>query len=727
MRHPAPALATCRLTRLALAAATLCSLPAWAQTSAAPAQTVVVEASADASAQGLSKPFAGGQVARGGRVGLLGTQDMLDTPFAATNYTAALLEDQQARSVADVLLNDPAVRNARGFGNFQELYVVRGFPIFSDDMAYNGLYGLLPRQYVAAELLERVEVFRGATAFLNGAAPGGSGLGGAINLLPKRATTAPLTQLSLGLESGGQSLVGLDLGRRFGPQASTGVRVNAVSRQGKTAIDGEKRELGLLSVGLDWRGQHVRLSADLGHQDHQQDAPRPSITPFGAVPAAPEADSNYAQPWTAANERQTFGTLRAEVDLGAHTVAWLAAGMREGSESNSLALGGVGADGIGSAYRFDNTRRDRVSTGELGLRTGFATGTVQHELSFSASTFSASFRNAYAFSNFAGFAIDIFHPSAVAAPSADFFVGGKLDAPLVTQRIKTSSFAIADGMSLMDGRLRLSLGARHQAIEDTSYDYNSGAQTASYDKSRVTPMAGVLWKLSGNTSIYANYIEGLVRGDVAPTVAGTATVTNGGQAFAPMQTEQVEIGAKFDFGRIGGSMAVFDMRKPVGATVDNGNGTATYVVEDGQRHKGFELSVFGEAAPGLKLLGGLSWINAKMEGSGKQAIGVPRRQLSLGTEWTPSALPDLALNARVVNTSRQWADGANTQAVPAWTRLDVGLRWGTEVMARPLTLRLRVDNVLGKNYWASAGGYPGSNYLVLGAPRTVSLSASIDI
>lgn len=47
-------------------------------------------------------------------------------------------------------------------------------------MGYNGLYGLLPRQYVAAEFLERVEVFRGANSFLNGAAPGGSGIGGSF-------------------------------------------------------------------------------------------------------------------------------------------------------------------------------------------------------------------------------------------------------------------------------------------------------------------------------------------------------------------------------------------------------------------------------------------------------------------------------------------------------------------------------------------------------------------
>jgi len=161
------------LTPLALAALLMTAGSAMAQSADAPADTepmatVVVTASADASAQGLPSAYAGGQVARGGRIGLLGNVDMMDTPFNTTNYTLGVIQDQQARSVADVVQNDPSVRVARGSGNFQELYVIRGFAVNSDDLAYNGLFGLLPRQFVAAELLERVEVFRGASAFVNG-------------------------------------------------------------------------------------------------------------------------------------------------------------------------------------------------------------------------------------------------------------------------------------------------------------------------------------------------------------------------------------------------------------------------------------------------------------------------------------------------------------------------------------------------------------------------------
>jgi iron complex outermembrane receptor protein len=86
----------------------------------------------------------------------------------------------------------------------------------------------------------------------------------------------------------------------------------------------------------------------------------------------------------------------------------------------------------------------------------------------------------------------------------------------------------------------------------------------------------------------------------------------------------------------------------------------------------------------------------------------------------------LNLNARAVYTASQYADGANTQELPSWNRLDLGANYATRILDRNVTFRARVDNVADKNYWASAGGYPGSGYLVLGAPRTVTVSATVD-
>ena len=84
-----------------------------------------------ASASALPEAYAGGEVARGARIGLLGNRDFLDTPFSATSYTAKLIEDQQAQNIGDVLVNDPSVRNTYSRGAGRDEFNVRGFTLFN--------------------------------------------------------------------------------------------------------------------------------------------------------------------------------------------------------------------------------------------------------------------------------------------------------------------------------------------------------------------------------------------------------------------------------------------------------------------------------------------------------------------------------------------------------------------------------------------------------------------
>lgn len=719
------------LNAAAALAQTTATEPAAPTTSSGTLSTVTVEASADASAEGLTKPYAGGQVARGGRVGILGNQDMMSTPFSSNNYTNELIQDQQAKSVADVLLNDPSVRQARGFGNFQELYVVRGFPVYSDDVSYNGLYGMLPRQYIASEFFERVEVFRGANTFLNGAAPGGSGIGGAINLLPKRAPNEPLTRVGFGVQTGGQGFVNLDLARRFGPDDSLGVRVNAVRREGGTGVKNESQQLSAFGIGLDWHNRNVRLSADFGYQDYDLKDGRPSLTPSSTlpIPRAPDARTNFAQPWTYSKEKDKFATFRGEVDITDNITAWAAGGVRRSSEDNVLSNPTL-TDSFGntSNTRFSNTRKDRIGTAEIGVRGNFATGPVKHTVVISAAKYSNDRDNAYAISA-QSVRNNIYTPYASPYPVANgAFVGNALDNPRLTDRIDTSSVAIADTMSFMDDRLLVTLGARRQTIEQTSYAYNTLKQTSTYDKSKTTPVAGVVFKITPTVSAYANYIEGLVKGNVAGTTVNNRPVTNAGEIFAPYQAKQKEIGVKYDGGTLGASAAFFTTDQPT--YYYSGQ---TYGLYGKQRNQGLEFSVFGQPTKGLRLLGGLTLLDAKQKNTqggatdGLTAIGVARQQANLGAEWDVPGMRNLSLNARVLYTSKQYANAANTQSVPSWTRFDVGARYLVDLgNGRLLTLRARIDNLFNKSYWASVGGTQGSNYLVLGAPRTFAVSGTID-
>ncbi|KAG1531946.1 hypothetical protein G6F50_016432 [Rhizopus delemar] len=66
-----------------------------------------------------------------------------------------------------------------------------------------------------------------------------------------------------------------------------------------------------------------------------------------SVPDAPDASSNYAQPWSYSNERDLFGTVRAEHDFSDKLTGWAAYGFRR--------LPGA----IGSSYaEYMTTKRD---------------------------------------------------------------------------------------------------------------------------------------------------------------------------------------------------------------------------------------------------------------------------------------------------------------------------------------------------------------------------------
>ncbi|WP_330111225.1 TonB-dependent receptor [Methylophaga thalassica] len=693
--------------------------------------TLSVTASADASAEGLSPAFAGGQVAEGGRAGILGTKDNLDTPFSITSYTNEFIQDRQAQSVGDVLRYDPTVQVTRGFGNFQEAYMIRGFTTSSDAVAYNGLYNLLPRQYIATELFERVEVLRGASAFLTGANPLGGAIGGSINLLPKRAPNYDLNRVTIGASMNDKRNIAADIARRFGDNDEFGVRVNAAHHNGGTSIDDEQAELNLFNIGLDYQGERLRLSADIGYQNNQLDHTRTNVTISGLskVPSAPDASNNWAQPWSYSNEEDKFGTFRAEYDLTDEVTAWAAYGMRRSEEENSLAnltLSNANS-GDGTFYRFDNAREDRVDTGEIGLRGHFDTGLVGHEWVVAYSYFQLETKNGYTY-DFTGTQTNtnIYQPQYVSKPAftSSAVSGNNFYSPSLNTRTKFNSFAIGDTLSFIDERLQVTIGARHQAIKVDNYKVNTGVRT-SYEDSKITPALGTVFNLTDEISIYANYIESLVAGGKAPDNANGAPVINAGESMSPYVSEQREVGLKYETEKFGTGLAYFTTDEPRTFT-----GTDQVFRESGENeHQGVELTLYGKATDNLKLLGGITWLDAKQKGTGKattegkRAIGVAEWMAVMGAEWEVPEIKGLALDGQIHYVSSRYANATNTLKLDDWTTVGLGARYLINMGNQDLTLRARVDNLFDRDYWSSAND---SGQITLGAPRTVSISATVD-
>ncbi|MBX3506241.1 MAG: TonB-dependent receptor [Parvibaculum sp.] len=671
----------------------------------------------------LPAPYAGGQVATGARIGVLGNRDIMDVPFSVTSYTEELIRNQQATSIGDVVANDPSVRSSYGFGIFGEQFVIRGFELFSDDIAIDGVYGITPRQLPGIEMFERVEVLKGASAFLNGVPPGGSGTGGSINLVPKRAQEVPTRRVTAGYSMGSQVSGHADVGQRFGANNEWGIRLNVAGRTGETAIDNEERDYLLGAAALDYRGEDFRLSLDTVHQKQRVDQGRP-IVQLGALPSvpnAPDSSTNYGASWLYSEMEDTFVLLKGEYDLTDHITTYASAGIREMREDSDGASPTLTAlNGNATVVRGTVAREDSVYTLQGGLRAEFVTGAISHDVNAGTSLTSQRNRNAYEFSDFgAPLPTNIYNPVNLPRPGAGAFVEGSLDSPPLAEKVELSSFYLSDTLSFMDENVHLTLGVRDQRIHVRTYNRTTGAMNAEYDESEISPFAGVAVNVTDQVTLYANMIEGLAQGPTSP-----GTVLNPNQTFPPFTSEQYEIGGKVDLGSFGFGAALFQIEQPSAYT----NAANVFVVDGEQRNRGIELNMFGEPAEGIRLLGGVTFLDAELTSTalgandGNTAVGVPDYLVNLTGEWDLPFLAGVTVMARVLYTAEQYADAANTQEVPDWTRLDLGARYTADFGNRPVTFNLFVENVTDESYWASANG----GYLTMGDPLTAKFSVSTE-
>ncbi|NMX59744.1 TonB-dependent receptor [Pseudomonas sp. WS 5146] len=663
--------------------------------------------------------YAGGQVARRGSQGLLGSRDFMETPFSMTTYTAEAVKNQQARTLGDLVASDPSVRATNPAGGRYEQFTIRGFSLFNSDVAYNGLYGVLPTYTIDMEMAERVDILKGPSQLINGISPRGS-VGGGINVVPKRATDKDITSLTGTWASGSQAGGAVDVGRRFGEDNKFGIRFNGVKQSGDTEWDHQSVDREMAVLGLDFRGERLRLSTDVGHTERDTDAPqeRVQVGANARVPSANDVRHNYAQPWSKARTDDTFGTINGEFDLSDSVMLYGGVGARKSNHDFLRhAVSVTNNAGDFSVLPRDFTRDENVRTATAGVRSWLHTGPVSHEINLAASYFYMDFENGGA--RYAAAPSNLYNPVETPTPSRPT----RLDSKVYTEN-RFSGVALSDTLGFFDERLLLTLGARWQRVKVDDWTDNVKGATA-YDEEKVSPSGGILFKATDKLSLYANYMEGLSQGKIAPS-----TSINEDQIFPPFVSRQVEVGAKYDAGAFAVTAAVFRIKQPAYET----NATTRVFGPNGKRQNdGVELSVFGEPLKGVRLLGGVMVIDSELTHTtngtfdGNRAPATPKYNVNLGAEWDVPTVEGLTLTSRGIYSSSQYLDQSNVKEIDAWTRLDVGARYAFKVDDKHITLRANVENVADKRYWSSAGASDDSEPgLTLSTPRTYLLSATVD-
>lgn len=708
MRTPAaslPRLPAPSLVALACCAAAL-GLPGLAQAQQPPAEKTLEEVTVS----GRRGPSF---TSRTVQVGTFRDQDPLDVPLTNNAVTREVLDAQGARSLYEALRNTAGVTRSQLNGSVYDNISIRG--ILVENRGNHRLNGSLPiinLVDVPLENKERVEVLKGASSLYYGFLPP-SGL---VNYVTKRATATPVTRLNTSVNNHGGVDVHADIGRRFGPEQSMGLRVNAAAGRVETGVQRVEGERSLASAAWDWKvSPTVNLKLDIEHYRKNVSEP-PAWTATGRVPRLPGNTTNAGGEWQRYDAAATNVLLHADIALNDAWLLTLEAGRARTERDRRLSEfklldPATGAGTLTQYFAEDQVFRNSNQRVELGGR--FATGSLTHELTVGVTR------------NHRNDGLPAYGPSVVRNQNG-YAPASLSSLPLPAQTGRTDTRITDLGAYVAD---RLILNERWQLLAGlryTDYRYDSllragAARTPNrYDTRQTTPNYSLLYKASENLSFYASYLKGLEE-----TAQPQARHANYGQYLEPAVSRQKEIGLKARLAReLLLQAALFDIERQ-GTTLTPAN---EQVLTGRTRYRGLELSASGELNANWSMIASAQLMRAEIERSrvvgetGKTPENTPKHTFSLFGEYKLPGVPGLAVNGGIFHVGKRALNNRNSDQLGSYTTLSFGSRYKTRWNQVPVTLQANLDNAADRAYWSTGG----NGLMGVGLPRTLRLAASFD-
>lgn len=628
-----------------------------------------------------------------------------DIPQTIDVIPEAVIRDQRALSLQDVLKNVPGVGFSHGDGQRDQVSI-RGFSAIADQF----VDGLRDDALYFRDLsnIERVEVIKGPASVLFGR--GSSG--GLINRVTKKPGVN-LGEIAVSYGSWDDRRAEADLG--IAPEGGVAAfRLTGAIERADSFRDQQflKREAIAPSASFKL-GEKTQL---LVQGDYLRDR---RITDFG-IPA-------YRGRPVDVPRSAYYGSANAKQDDYSQSRVY--------SGTATLSHQFDADTGIRNAFRYYDYRLDRQNT---------LPGSVNETALTVALNRSSVDRNEHGWFNqleltrkisFAGadhqflFGVEVgrqvkdvltFSKSGIATVSLFNPV-----LPVITTNgtlasdnrgiFNTLGYYVQDLVSIGD-HLKALVGARFDRFKQATDDHLPGRSDLSRTDTSWSPRAGLVWQPTESQSYYVSWSKSFQpSGEAFSIAANNADI-------APEKTTNTEAGAKFNFldGKLGATISMFNLRRS-GIKAANPAAPTVLIPIGVQRTRGVELTGTLNLENGWRAIAGYAYLDAKIVESanaaliGKRATITPRNAANI---WLTKDFENrFGLGAGANYVSNRFADPANTVTLPSYFTMDA-MAW---YRLGPVIAQVNVTNLFDKHYIVS--GHGTSAHLNLpGAPRAAMLT-----
>lgn len=673
------------------------------------------------------------------------TAPLLDTAKSVQVIPKAIIEDQAASSLTDVLRNSPGITFGAGEGGnpLGDRPFIRGY----DSQASTFVDGLRDIGASSREVfnLEQVEVIKGS----DGAYGGRGGAGGSINLISKTAKPTDFTNASLGIGTDSYYRGTLDSNWRLGD--NTAFRLNGMYHSadiaGRNMVDNKRWGIApTITFGL---GSPTRVTLSYYHlqTDDTPDSGIPYAYPStwindgGANRAKPGYNANRRSTGPANVARDTFyglasdyrkttsdmATLGIEHDLSdtltvRNTTRYTKSDQRyvwtQPDDSQGNVLNGL-------VWRRANTRVSDVESiaNQTELVGEATTGMLKHRfnvglefsrergsrdsLNVNRGAGSICARGIGAASQYNCTSLYDPNPN---DPWVNTLNGGRAGNP-TDSGVTTKSLYAFDSIEF-NKQWHAGIGLR---VDDYTSSFKSSAFDMRSHDTLFNYQLGLVYKPVENGSIYVSYAtsstpfnasagEG-TDGSNPSSRGGNVTGGNANQ-LAPEENRTYEIGTKWDVLNKSMTLSAALFRTETrNARVTLANGD--YAMAGSRHINGLELGFSGAITPRWEIFGGYTYLDSKLANNGprpadaqyegNQFPNTPKHSFSLWSSYKVTS--DFTLGAGAYYVGKQYGNVANTASIPSYWRFDAmaGYRFNKHA-----NVQLNVFNVFNKTYYDKA-------------------------
>ncbi|MGE0862835.1 MAG: TonB-dependent receptor [Vicinamibacterales bacterium] len=668
-----------------------------------------------------------------GRVGVISTpkltEPLRDIPQTITVISRAVIEEQGATSLRDVLRNVAGITFQAGEGGTPagDQLSIRGFSARTD-MFIDGVrdFGGYSRDSFN---MEQVEVAKGPTSSLAGR----GSTGGAINQVSKAPNLTPTAEATIGAGNASYQRSTIDINQPLAdfPVSGTSIRVNAMWTDANTP--GRDRvasaRWGVAPAIAFGAGTHTR--ATFSYYKLQQD----NVPDYG-IPWIPPTTTNpvlvaHAGSTAPVDQSNFYGSLNRDYERTDTDVATIDLARDFGASSvvrNMTRWGRNVRDSVITAPRFASVNTstvlnrqfqsrdmtDDIVSNQTNLTTRVSTGAVSHAI---AAGFEMSREHSLNYARTAPAApqTDLFNPNPL-----DPYTGAITRTGANNDGTATSAAAYLFDTVGLGSHLELTGGLRWDRF---ATDYTATAATGvatSFERTdtMVSGRAGVVYKPRPEGSVYAGFGTSF-----NPSAEGLALNANTA-GIEPEKSRNLELGTKWDLLRqqLSLTAAVFRTEKTNSRTPGVNPGDAPTVLAGHQRVDGFEVGVSGRLRRWWTAIANYAHMNSTIEASNNPAeleqnlALTPENTISL---WSTIELPGgVGLGGGAQYMDSVFRNTTNTTSVPSYWLINATASYAVNTH---LTLRLNASNLADADYVDRVGG----GHYIPGPGRQVMVTAVV--